>query len=216
MITDHISIISPQDNIMIIKEEESYNLQTECQTMEARIMSQVSALIDKIQNDLHETQDDLHETQDELRRTREELRKTQEGLTEQQHKNAALEATVTNLSASQCRSDLIDEYQKWVVVLQDINDLYQLESAVQYLTDLRQVRTRQCHFILTTDTPQVKAYKVEQARKQLASMSNECKKMFSDNFGANFLATLSANIPVPPGGRVSQREKYSAERWWTD
>ena len=109
MITDHISIISPQDNIMIIKEEESYNLQTEFQTMEARIISQIFARIDKIQYDLHETQDELRRTREELRRIREELCKTQDGLTEQQRKNAALEATVTNLSASQCRSDLIDE-----------------------------------------------------------------------------------------------------------
>ena len=111
---------------MIIKEEESYNLETEFEKMEARIMSQVCARIDKIQGD-------LHEAQNERQRTREELRKTQEGLTEQQHKNATLEVTVTNINASQCRSDLIDEYQKWVVALQDINDMFQLEQAVPYL-----------------------------------------------------------------------------------
>jgi hypothetical protein len=62
--------------------------------MGAGLIYQVFAQIDKIQ-------DDLHKMQDELRRTREEeLCKTQEGLTELQHKNAALESTVTNICLS--------------------------------------------------------------------------------------------------------------------
>lgn len=68
--------------------------------MGAGLIYQVFAQIDKIQDDLHKMQDELRRTREEHRRIQEELCKTQEGLTELQHKNAALESTVTNICLS--------------------------------------------------------------------------------------------------------------------
>ena len=56
----------------------------------------------------------------------------------------------------------------------------------------------------------MKVYKVDQAKKQLASMSDECKQKFSDNFGANILATLFGSIPVAMGARLAMRLKWSS------
>jgi len=148
---------------------------------------------------------------------------------------AVLEATVVSLVATVKElkdkneiSEVKSEFEKYIIALQDLNSLHELENhsslPVECKTNLKKLqsfRVSSCHFhyILDDDEAHVIQHKENLIQLKLTTeMSDPCKLKFEKRFGRDFLETivrcLSGSSSVAPA--VPDDEKTEADDWWLD
>jgi hypothetical protein len=118
---------------------------------------------------------------------------------------------------------LIDkEYSTYLVVLQDLNREFDLEthatnSIKSSIRRMRVQRAGMSNYILDDDDSAVVAMKVDLAINKLCKISPECKVKFDKKFGNDFVSRISSVIPHRTiASLASVQDKVDAEEWWAD
>jgi uncharacterized coiled-coil protein SlyX len=129
------------------------------------------------------------------------------------------------------------EFDKYLIALQDINSLFQLERAEtvsnklkRQIYSLRTKRVGISHFILKEiDQPEIVNFKISMVLSRLnGSMSTECKDLFEYKFGADFIeeivlfiSKINSNNATTAFNATSSAfendlEKINATEWWEE
>ena len=127
----------------------------------------------------------------------------------------SMKAEMAHLRSSVKTMALEKEYAKYVVVLQDINAMFQLETAIPTIQKLQCRRGSYFHYILNCDSSDLQTFKVRiPKQKLLTEISDYCKAIFEKRFGPNFIFEVSS-MQVSAAGAVSQEDQTEALEWWT-
>ena len=129
---------------------------------------------------------------------------------------SALKGEVSALQAG-------NEYRNFVMALQDINFLHQLENypaISRSMRRLRKSRVESSHYILKDeDTPELVDYKISVLTAKMQSdMTAACRQKFQNSFGVNFvqdvLHILAAILISSSVKAISDSDKEEAVLWW--
>mmetsp|Transcript_6102 Transcript_6102/g.9121 ORF Transcript_6102/g.9121 Transcript_6102/m.9121 type:complete len:192 (+) Transcript_6102:167-742(+) len=135
-------------------------------------------------------------------------------------KNSGLESRIVKLETK-------DEFNKYLVVLQDLNSHYSLEKdsnlyheIQRKMNALRSYRVLGCHYILDDDYDELRYYKEWLTLSKLRnSMTIDCKTMFRRKFGPNFLTAVASVLASKNNYgsqlfNLSEDERSEADEWW--
>ena len=132
---------------------------------------------------------------------------------------AEISANKAEISALQAGN----EYRNFVMALQDINSLHQLENypaISRSMRRLRKSRVESSHYILKDeDTPELVDYKISVLTAKMQSdMTAACRQKFQNSFGVNFvqdvLHILAAILISSSVKAISDSDKEEAVLWW--
>ena len=136
---------------------------------------------------------------------------------------SALQGEVSALKGEVSALQAGNEYRNFVMALQDINFLHQLENypaISRSMRRLRKSRFESSNYILKDeDTPELIDYKISVfTAKMQSDMTAACRQKFQNSFGVNFvqevlhiLAAISINSSVKA---ISDSDKEEAFLWW--
>ena len=114
-----------------------------------------------------------------------------------------------------------EEFEKFLIAIQDLNSLYRLENKFPQLTNLRDIRVSSFHYIKDVDQQQVVNYKRNEVISRIETgMTQGCKKLFVKNFGETFLSELEAVLKgsisalSPATSSLTPSQQSEADDWW--
>ena len=126
-----------------------------------------------------------------------------------------LELDISKLQQGYDKLMAKDEFEKFLVAIQDLNSLYRLEKVFKELENLRDTAF---HYIRDGDYEPLKHYKAREVVFRLQKMSQGCKLLFKKNFGSSFLSDLNKVLTdnVKPQAAIAPLpdEKSEADDWW--
>lgn len=121
-----------------------------------------------------------------------------------------------------------NEYNKFLVVLQDLNRFLKLEKEESLpiairrkIRVIRSSRVANCHYILEDDEDVVVEYKKDKAMEKIKEMSVKCRNIFMKKNGPDFLETLercitSKCVVSASERRIRDDDRIDADEWWED
>jgi FtsZ-binding cell division protein ZapB len=159
----------------------------------------------------------------EIEELRHENAKLRERISSLESQVSALQREVSALKGEVSALQAGNEYRNFVMALQDINFLHQLENypaISRSMRRLRKSRVESSNYILKDeDTPELVDYKISVLTAKMQSdMTAACRQKFQNSFGVNFvqevlhiLAAISINSSVKA---ISDSDKEEAFLWW--
>ncbi len=142
---------------------------------------------------------------------------------------SALQGEVLALQGEVSALQARNEYRSFVMALQDINSLHQLENYPAISRSMRRLlksRVESLHYILIDeDTPELVDYKISVLTAKMQSdMTAACRHKFQNSFGVNFvqdvlhiLAAISSSSSSSSSSSlkaISDNDKEEAVFWW--
>eukprot|EP01036_Dinobryon_divergens_P041243 gene41243-54646_t len=116
---------------------------------------------------------------------------------------------------------VMGEFEKFLVVIQDLNSRHSLEGKCIALKKLRYMRVSAFHYITNEDSQQLVDYKAEIAIFRLNQvMTPGCEALFVKKFGSSFLSDLKKTLagvvssPQKTASLLAQDEMSEADDWW--
>jgi len=117
-----------------------------------------------------------------------------------------------------------NEYNKFKICIQDINSLFELEKNISFsqktkdnLKKLRKQRVEISHYIFDDDENNIKLCKINVAYYKIKNINNECKLLFENKFGTDFLLNLIQFLNTKIiNTNFNQDEFEEANDWWID
>ena len=150
-------------------------------------------------------------------------RKLRERISALQGEVSALQGEVSALQGEVSALQAGNEYRSFVMALQDINSLHQLEiypTISRSIRRLRKSRVESAYYILKDeDTPELIDYKISVLTAKMQSdMTAACRQKFQKSFGVNFvqdvLHILAAISNSSSPKAISDSDKEEADAWW--
>jgi hypothetical protein len=201
-------LIDDRDKLL----KQNIRLRSEITEMQGVVSERHTRILEKESelNILREQLRVLKEGNEQLKRELEESKKSRMELTEK----------VLNLELQLEDQKLRLEYKKFLIAIQDINRLHQLEDKVFNLYKLRKQRVGISHFIYIDDrdASSLQKYKASFALTQIQDMSTSCQDKFRKKFGPNFLSQFSGEVKKIGlvVGSVSDDEIAETVDWWNE
>jgi FtsZ-binding cell division protein ZapB len=159
----------------------------------------------------------------EIEELRHENAKLRERISSLESQVSALQREVSALKGEVSALQAGNEYRNFIMALQDINFLHQLENypaISRSMRRLRKSRVESSNYILKDeDTPELVDYKISVLTAKMQSdMTAACRQKFQNSFGVNFvqevlhiLAAISISSSVKA---ISDSDKEEAVLWW--
>lgn len=189
----------------------------------AKLLDENFKLKSKI-TDLYLTIDQLHETikTDKLtiQLLKEENEMLKQKINELESKMNKQDSIISNQNdlIQELKLDIQDiqlkeEYNQFMVAIQDINSMYSLEKKLKNssFTDLREDRVDNCHYIKENDSHELKDAKITVLYEKLKYMKDSLREKFDDlypNVIDDVLSNLTPNQTIPT--KIMKR----AYNWW--
>ena len=135
----------------------------------------------------------------------------------------ALEGQINELNSKVNNMIAKDEFEKFLVAIQDLNSIYTLEKKFSKLSGLRFTRVSAFHYIKKkVDSQQLVSYKKDIVISRLKTgMTQGCKSLFVKKFGSTFLSELVAALssvpdlsPPATASSLTPDEQSDAVDWW--
>jgi hypothetical protein len=120
-----------------------------------------------------------------------------------EHKIDKLENTIHKL-------ELKDEYNKFMIAIQDINSMYSLERINSSFRDLREDRVDTCHYIKENDPQDLKDAKIKILYDKLQTMNNSIREDFDDLY-PNVIDEVLKHLTIKS---VSDKLMKRVNKWW--
>lgn len=103
-----------------------------------------------------------------------------------------------------------DEYNKFMIAIQDMNRLFLLEHKNSSFKDLREDRLYTCHYIKDNDQPEMKDAKISVLYEKLQHIHDNIREQF-DELYPNVIEDVLLHItPV----KVSDKLLKRVYKWW--
>ena len=106
--------------------------------------------------------------------------------------------------------ELKDEYNKFMVAIQDINSMYSLERVNSSFKDLREDRVNTCHYIKENDPQDLKDAKIKILYDKLQIMNNSIREDFDDLY-PNVIDEVIKHLTIKS---VSDKLMKRVNKWW--
>jgi hypothetical protein len=157
-----------------------------------------------------------------LRRENEELRihikKFEDEMSGLRQEVSELKQSEMNTKHRMLELEIGQEFSKFMVVIQDLNDALKLEKSLPIpfngkVWKLRSCRVAQCHYILDDDTADVKIFKQHLIVSKLGGMTGECSSKFDAKFGVGFINAVIA-APIKVSVSIPAEDEADAVEWW--